>query len=69
MTYQKQEMIRYPKWLKKDCKGCSYYWLEIWAFVWFENKIECSSPIGVCPKCGEIEDLEDFNFKRHKEQR
>lgn len=62
MTYQKQEKIKYPKWLKKNCPHCNYKWLEICAFVWYEKNKKYSSPIGICSKCGEIVDLEDFDF-------
>ena len=63
MTYQKQEIIKYPRWLKKNCSRCNNIWLEIWAFVWIENDEEHASPIGVCPKCGKIVNLEQYQFK------
>ena len=62
ITYKKQEIIKYPRWLKKNCPECNNHWLEIWAFVWIENNKEQASPIGVCPRCDEIIDLSKESF-------
>jgi len=42
-------MIRYKRWIQKNCLGCGNKWLEIVAWVWFEKEKECSTPVLLCP--------------------
>jgi len=56
-------MKRYPKWFIKRHKeyrrtvSCMSKWVEVWAFLDGDGKY--IGPVGVCPKCGEIIDIED----------
>lgn len=65
MTYKKQNTICYKHWIKVKCLRCNYGWLEVCAFVWFENGIEKSTPVLVCPShngCGTFFDPNEYDL-------
>jgi hypothetical protein len=55
-------MKKYPKWFIKTHKHrvenrlCPNKWIEVWAFVNPDGLL--IGPIGVCPKCLEIVEIE-----------
>ena len=48
----------YPQWFIKE-HACVQHskWVEVWAFIDSDDTYIC--PIGVCPKCLEIVEIED----------
>lgn len=53
----------YPHWFIKRHKHrvesgrCISKWVEVWAFL--DSDGEHIGPVGVCPKCGEIVEIEE----------